>query len=360
MSPVIVLLIVGCATENSLQGKEETPGCVESTWYLDADGDGYAGTESQVACEPGPDWLATSDDCDDADAAVHPGAIEICNAVDDDCNTLVDDEPVDALTWYADADGDTYGDADVPVVACLQPDGTVTDTSDCDDANPAIFPGAVEVCNGLDYDCNDLVDDDPVDLSTFYEDADSDDHGNPEVSVTTCFQPDGYVIPADDCDDTDATDWETCDNAPVVHSALCTGGYPLYTYEVGAPVNPELHLVGVYEPQGTAITVDVDRAADVILVVSSYEAIDWTINASSRTNLVEVYVNSYNYGTSTVVAPYGVPTSSGWLRAYAYGWPAVSGGSDTPALVAGIEGMYGVTLTSFTGCYQASSFTLTE
>jgi len=87
-------------------------------------------------------------------------ASELCNALDDDCNGVVDDNAADALTWYADIDGDGYGDLLVIQSSCSQPGGYVADATDCDDAEPNVFPTAYEVCDGLDNDCNDLVDDD--------------------------------------------------------------------------------------------------------------------------------------------------------------------------------------------------------
>lgn len=354
----MLFLLVGClATESTLIGKEDGGECPPVDWYLDADGDGFGGDEVLSACEPpGEGWESDSSDCDDLDGSVFPGADEWCNLVDDDCDGLVDDDPVDASTWYADLDGDTYGDPASPAVACDQPAGTVVDATDCDDAFADTNPAGIEVCDGRDNDCNSLVDDDPVDPSTWYQDADTDTHGNPEVWLTACEQPEGYVALADDCDDEDVATWETCANDPVAHSAVCTGGYPLYTYEVSDPTNPELHLMGVYEPTASRILVELDRDADVVLVLSSYSSVSWEVTATSRTRLSEVVVNSYE--PSTVTAPHGVPTTTTWYRAYAYGWPYVSGGSDTPALVAAIEADFGVALTSFTGCYQADGFRL--
>lgn len=58
------------------------------------------------------------------------------------------------VTFYADGDGDTYGNAAVTVLACSPPTGYVANSTDCNDANPAIHPGAAEVCNNLDDDCS--------------------------------------------------------------------------------------------------------------------------------------------------------------------------------------------------------------
>ncbi|MBK7965344.1 MAG: putative metal-binding motif-containing protein [Bacteroidetes bacterium] len=57
-------------------------------------------------------------DCDDNNAAVNPGATEICNGIDDDCNGLSDDGLV-FLDYYVDADGDGFG-AGVATSSCLQ------------------------------------------------------------------------------------------------------------------------------------------------------------------------------------------------------------------------------------------------
>ncbi|MEK7255038.1 MAG: putative metal-binding motif-containing protein, partial [Bacteroidota bacterium] len=91
-------------------------------------------------------------DCNDSNAAIHPGAAEICNGLDDDCDTQIDEGVL--LTFYQDADGDTYGNPAIPTQACNAPSGYVSNDGDCDDANAAIHPGAPEICNNLDDDCN--------------------------------------------------------------------------------------------------------------------------------------------------------------------------------------------------------------
>jgi hypothetical protein len=156
---------------------------------VDADGDGYV----------------LADDCDDGDAAVFPGAEELCNGIDDDCDEQIDeDDAVDASTWYADGDGDGYGDPDAGATACEQPDGTtgVDDASDCDDADPSIYPGAPEYCDEIDHDCDGIaMDDDAIDASTWYLDADEDGYGDPDNSTVACEAPTGFVADATDCDD---------------------------------------------------------------------------------------------------------------------------------------------------------------
>jgi hypothetical protein len=166
--------------------------CDGSVAWADADGDGWA------ACE----------DCDDGDAAVKPDADELCNGVDDDCDGSIDeDDAIDASTWYADTDGDGYGDAASSTSACSEPSGYIADDSDCDDGDAAINPAADEACNGYDDDCDGLVDDDDsgvVDPDTWYADADGDGYGDAASSTSACGEPSGFIADDGDCDDGDA------------------------------------------------------------------------------------------------------------------------------------------------------------
>ena len=134
-----------------------------TTWYLDADDDGHGSTTSHAACTVPSGYVAVSDDCDDTDDAVNPDATEACNGIDDDCDGSIDEAGATGeVSWYADDDEDGYGDAAAEVVDCDAPAGFLADDTDCDDADPDIYPGSTEVQDLVDNDCDGLVDEDFV------------------------------------------------------------------------------------------------------------------------------------------------------------------------------------------------------
>ncbi len=188
------------------------------TFYADLDGDGHGDAGSSTsACSQFDGWVTSDDDCDDADAEVNPSAVEICNELDDDCDGAVDDDDdsldlATAETWHRDADTDGYGDPDSTALACITPDGYSADASDCDDGDAAVSPEGLEICNGVDDDCDELVDDDDDSVDTltgsaWYMDADGDGWGDPRVTTQACEAPEGWLAGdlAADCDDADAT-----------------------------------------------------------------------------------------------------------------------------------------------------------
>ena len=174
------------------------------TWYADADGDSYGDAGSSIeACDEPSGYVADASDCDDAEKAINPGADELCDGVDNDCNDAIDDDATDATTWYTDGDADGYGDEKTGVASCDQPKGTIGDGGDCDDANKAVNPAAEEVCDGVDNDCSGAADDAATDAATWYGDGDGDGYGLEKDTVTECEAPKGYAGEAGDCDDAD-------------------------------------------------------------------------------------------------------------------------------------------------------------
>jgi hypothetical protein len=176
-----------------------------ATWYVDHDGDGWGiGTRS---CDTPPASTAiVGGDCNDADDQTHPGADEICNGRDDDCDETEDEDAVNAPVWYLDVDGDDDGDAASEYTACEPLNvGDVTVGTDCDDTDNDVNPNAQETCDGIDNDCNGMVDDvDVAIMPVWYIDADGDEYGDPGISVISCASSDGWVSIAGDCDDTSA------------------------------------------------------------------------------------------------------------------------------------------------------------
>ena len=131
------------------------------TWYRDTDGDSFGdGSVAARACDPPAGYIPNDEDCADTDAAINPDAAEVCDLVDNDCDGAADEnEAVDATTWFEDGDGDGYGADDFATQSCSVPAGHVAIGGDCDDADASIKPGAAEVCDGHDGDCNGTVDD---------------------------------------------------------------------------------------------------------------------------------------------------------------------------------------------------------
>jgi len=96
---------------------------------------------------------------------VNPGATEVCNLIDDNCNGPID-EGVET-TFYLDSDGDLFGDASQTTLACTVPAGHTSDNTDCNDGDVNVNPGATEVCNLIDDNCDAVVDDLDLDVDGF-------------------------------------------------------------------------------------------------------------------------------------------------------------------------------------------------
>lgn len=134
--------------------------CIQEKYYQDFDNDLFGNQSIYVySCFDTLGFVkAMVDfDCDDTNPAINPEASETCNYQDDNCNGLID-EGFSYLHTFEDFDGDAFGNENIDSISCLIPEGYVVDSSDCDDSNPEIYPGAEEVLNGLDDDCDQAED----------------------------------------------------------------------------------------------------------------------------------------------------------------------------------------------------------
>jgi hypothetical protein len=202
-------------TDDDCDGDIDENATDATTWYGDADGDTYGGSQfTATACVAPDGYVATADDCDDLDPTSYPGAAETCDEADNDCDSEVD-EGVQS-TWYADADGDGYGDSLSTVDSCDMPAGYSANGDDCDDNNAATNPSSYEICDNTDNDCDGSTDEDAINATTWYEDGDGDGYGTLSSTSISCDQATGFSANATDCDDSNAGvnpgATETCDS----------------------------------------------------------------------------------------------------------------------------------------------------
>lgn len=147
LTSLVLMILTGCRNAQvpeggglTQQGQDSaSPDCPESqesVWYLDEDGDGYGSTVAPTLsdCEAPSGYTARDGDCEDTLPAIHPGADEICDGLDNDCDGQVDNDPVDGERYWRDADGDGYGDPEVSALGCGPLDGWVDNPDDPDDS----------------------------------------------------------------------------------------------------------------------------------------------------------------------------------------------------------------------------------
>jgi hypothetical protein len=199
-------------------------------YFFDGDGDGFGTPDnSLLLCNPIISFVNNADDCLDNNAFIFPGANEACDETDNNCDGEIDEYVQN--TYYIDTDMDGFGNVDEVMLACDMPFGYVNNgddcddnlilfedvdsdsyggenlsacgeiqTGDCNDNDAAIFPFQSEVCNDLDDNCNDEIDE--FVLNTYFADADADGYGDATNAAYACAPIMGFVDNSEDCDDT--------------------------------------------------------------------------------------------------------------------------------------------------------------
>ncbi|MBM4352460.1 MAG: hypothetical protein FJ109_01480 [Deltaproteobacteria bacterium] len=192
--------------DNDCDGDTDEEGAGGCSKYLkDGDDDGFGYGLLGCFCDVPGQGTLVPEDCDDGNPAVHPGAEELCNGADDDCDAKVDEAgATGCINLYPDADGDGFGGGAADCV-CAGTANYVAESGDCAPDDPAIHPGAEELCNGLDDDCDSETDEgSPADCTVYYMDEDSDGSGLEAQFQCLCQPAPPYsALVAGDCDDQD-------------------------------------------------------------------------------------------------------------------------------------------------------------
>lgn len=200
---------------------------IPQNYYADLDNDTYGDPATVISvCTPPSGYVSNNTDCNDADSLINPATIWFQDADNDsygnsavtfvgctppsnyvlnssDCNDS-DNAVSSPTTYYIDADNDGHGSmTDAGISQCTNPGiGYSTVADDCDDTENSVYPGAPELCDGLDNDCINGIDD-GLTFTNYFVDADGDNFGT-GAAISLCENPGtGYALNDTDCDDTD-------------------------------------------------------------------------------------------------------------------------------------------------------------
>jgi predicted outer membrane repeat protein len=206
-------------TEITADGQDQNCDGRDQCWE-DADGDGYGSDQvlidTDLDCDnASANTSSRGGDCDDRPNIgqdANPEEEEVCDGLDNNCDGQVDEvSSPDAVVYFIDADSDGFGLVSTTVKACALPDGYAEIAGDCDDDDARAYPGNNEVCDGVDNNCSNGIDEDSsLDVITWYEDLDGDGFGDHAYYEVACDEPTegGPWVragKAEDCNDADPT-----------------------------------------------------------------------------------------------------------------------------------------------------------
>ncbi|MEZ5013793.1 MAG: MopE-related protein [Chitinophagales bacterium] len=322
------------------------PECTTTIFYADFDEDGFGDVSSFVeACTAPLGYVTDNTDCNDSNNLVYPGAPEICNDMDDNCNFLVD-ESLPLYTYYFDADEDGFGDMLTPIITCdelpplgyvidssdcddnnflfhelvlyysdldgdlfgdilnsayfctfIPPTGYVTNSIDCDDENILINPVSNEICNNIDDNCNIEIDE-GLPTQILYNDEDGDNYGNAIIDTITCFlEIDGFVEDNTDCDDSNPNVYP---GAPEILDGLDNDCNEIIDDMLNIDCISDIEHVTIYPvPAHTELTIhfNTDPGTEVVIRLTDIfgNAIYMTTEVVIQTNIL-INVKEYSPG----------------------------------------------------------------